>query len=822
MLLLFLPPTPISTVLELVLVLLPPNSLKTVTKTLLDAIPELLAFFHLPSDNIAPLGLSIQEALIQHLPKAILNASPESVLTSLPPVTLSLLQPHLSAVTETISATTDGVSSATMHVLKSHPTPTTSAKSTRPSGTIADGTNMYQEKAIDAVDIHAIARLENFHVREVFANVKANKPDVQTVLAFRIRASIFGHNAPKFDALPISQRLGDINPPQSPGAGTFNPSPYKDRKQSWVDAPTTLASYPNPDQEPLPDQPGAYLYLDSAYPAIVKGSWVVLRDSDGAQGSSIRPYQVIEATELTKSDFTLTVKTSRLTVDNSTGLDLFTIRKTTVFAQSDELKLANVPLIDPATGQPTTDPTVGQPQIDPASNDLVQDEISGQQIDLNTSVDGLVRGRKVVIQGELQDQLGTFSAELANITKVEQVYSYMEGTYFTRITLADALANTYVNSSVTINANVALATHGDTVQSEVLGSGDASQAYQSFTLRKGPLTYITAPTQAGSVLSTLKVYVNGVEWHEVPTLYGHGPRERIFTTRADDSGKTIVQFGDGNMGARLPTGQENVQATYRTGSGAQGALKAGQLSLLLTRPLGVKSATNPLSTTGSDNGEVGEDARRNAPVLMQTLSRLVSLQDYAKFAQAYTGIAKASASKLWTKQGVSVFITVAPPKDVTLPNDAPLYNSLLLTMQSMSESYVPLHVQPYQLALFRIAARVKVDPVASVGDVLSSVQQAMQDNFSFDARSLGQSVTLSEVIATLQDVTGIVAVNVYRFYRYDPTTIDEQPFDADPSPLFAPPPLQLPAGPPRVNVDGTVSGAELLLFDVAHLETWEQ
>ena len=39
-------------------------------------------------------------------------------------------------------------------------------------------------------------------------------------------------------------------------------------------------------------------------------------------------------------------------------------------------------------------------------------------------------------------------------------------------------------------------------------------------------------------------------------------------------------FGNGQQGARLPTGTENVKARYRTGIGRPGNVKAGQISLL--------------------------------------------------------------------------------------------------------------------------------------------------------------------------------------------------------------------------------------------------
>ena len=62
----------------------------------------------------------------------------------------------------------------------------------------------------------------------------------------------------------------------------------------------------------------------------------------------------------------------------------------------------------------------------------------------------------------------------------------------------------------------------------------------------------------------------------------------MYITRSDEDGNTVLQFGDGVHGARLPTGQENVRATYRKGVGTGGNVKAGQLTTLLTRPLGLK------------------------------------------------------------------------------------------------------------------------------------------------------------------------------------------------------------------------------------------
>ena len=78
----------------------------------------------------------------------------------------------------------------------------------------------------------------------------------------------------------------------------------------------------------------------------------------------------------------------------------------------------------------------------------------------------------------------------------------------------------------------------------------------------------SAATPSGAQ-TTLEVRVNDLLWHEVPTLYGHGPEERIYVTRIDDEGKPTVMFGDGRTGARLPTGQENVKRNTAKASGCR-------------------------------------------------------------------------------------------------------------------------------------------------------------------------------------------------------------------------------------------------------------
>jgi predicted phage baseplate assembly protein len=239
----------------------------------------------------------------------------------------------------------------------------------------------------------------------------------------------------------------------------------------------------------------------------------------------------------------------------------------------------------------------------------------------------------------------------------------------------------------------------------------------------------------------------------------------IYTTTLDDQHITTVIFGDGITGARLPTGQENIKAKYRKGIGLPGLVKADQLTQLMTKPLGVKGTTNPLAANGAADPEQLEEARRNAPLTVLTLGRIVSLQDYEDFARTFSGIDKALATWTWFGEKRGIFVTVAGSQGAEVSESSDLYQNLLKAMRSSGNPLVPLQVKSYKAGLFRLAAALKIDSTFLPDKVLGEAEEKLRRTFSFSARAFGQPVHLSEVVARLQDVPGVVAVNVTSLYR---------------------------------------------------------
>ncbi|HEX6639986.1 MAG TPA: hypothetical protein VF215_02680, partial [Thermoanaerobaculia bacterium] len=490
------------------------------------------------------------------------------------------------------------------------------------------------------------------------------------LFVFPLRTSIFGYNAPALEILEVSEDGGVIT---------------AKAKKSKFDT----ATFDNLDEQPGGEIPA--IDLDTTYPKIAKESLVILRrpetkanDPTGAHTSLAKLYQVDAANETTRVEASMSGKCTRLklrpdetddvvfhpkvkfdhfslgsskkfsagfrgfssyTLSNAgsdIGLDDFFVRTTTVHAQSTPH------LIEPMT---LTDVVDGKEEL----------ALDGVFIRLR-------KGQIVAVSGEETDSPGTFSGEVAVLKSVE-----IDGAY-TIVTFESELLRTYTRSTVRINANVAAATHGESVD-EVLGSGDAAAVYQSFTLRQPPLTHVKADTPSGRA-STLEVWVDDVLWSEVPTLYGRGAEERVYIARRNDDGTTTVTFGDGISGARLPTGQENVRARYRKGIGLEGNLEAEQISLLISRPQGLKAAKNPMPSTGGDDPETRDGARQNAPLTVLTLDRVVSLQDFEDFARGFAGVAKAIATWSTGSERRGVFVTVAGPNGVAIDDTTTLAAAL--------------------------------------------------------------------------------------------------------------------------------------------------
>jgi predicted phage baseplate assembly protein len=495
------------------------------------------------------------------------------------------------------------------------------------------------------------------------------------------------------------------------------------------------------------------LTLDGTYEGIAPGSWVAVeRPRKGLAGPGGIPgdkslalvvSRVTSTRAISVADFGITGKVTQLSLDQPWLDDQDTllahIRDATIYARGEPLQLAT---------------------------EQMADDVGGDQIELAQAHGGLQPGRWVVVSGERTDIPGTAGvrgSELSMIGSVrQQVDPALPGdTVHSTLTLAAPLGYTYRRSTVQVSANVVAATQGATAD-EVVGSGDASQASQSFNLFQAPVTWVPAANRLGAA-STLRVTVNGVPWREADTFAGHGPGERIYVTAIGEGGQVRVTFGDGIHGARLPTGTENVRARYRVGAGARANLPGGQVGQLTARPLGVAGVSNPLPASGGADPDGPAQARRDIPIAVSGLDRLVSVPDYEDFARARAGIDKASARWLFNGVRDVVHVTAAGSSDMPLDSASGVLSALRASLAESGDPRLPVEVAAREAVLLVIAAKVRVVAGYSWDIVRLAVQAALAGRFSFAARHLGQPAYLSEVLATIQAVPGVDYADVAAF-----------------------------------------------------------
>ena len=610
------------------------------------------------------------------------------------------------------------------------------------------------------------------------SSLPAENPRVYT---FRLRAALFGHSAADWDHL------------------------HEDIKKLY-------ASQPYPPEWPGFEIQDRHIDLDASYPKVLKGSWVALVKPGyvelyKANADALHP----TVTFTTRTGFGLVSKITRIEPDAYEHLGWFGLRNTTVYAQSEELAVDEEPLAFPLT-QTSTEKDIPLAGFVPGLTKRVESTrgrtliFSGKRMRARlavnappltlTSPDGLrtvpvppgesllVTAVPVPVTGGirwfLQDRDGFAGSavvsgdrlvleaalkEDALVSEVAVLHSVAETRERTTLTLEDPLKNYFDRTTVTIYANVALATHGETAV-EVLGSGDGSRSNQRFTLKKPPLTYVSAATASG-VENTLQVRINGVLWYEESTLFGLEVRSTAYIVRIEDDGRTSLTFGDGKSGSRLPTGMENVVATYRSGIGLAGEVGTGSLSLLQTRPLGVRSVTNPLPASGAADPESRDQARTNAPITVLTLDRIVSLRDFEDFARAFAGIGKTQAVALWNGEVNVVHISAATVNGDPVDSNPKLLANLVSAIHSARDPSVPMVVQGFHLERFKVEAKLLVDSRYIFEDVKASVEAMLKDTFSFEKRAFGQPVTSAEIVTAIQQVEGIIAADLDKLYRED-------------------------------------------------------
>jgi len=361
--------------------------------------------------------------------------------------------------------------------------------------------------------------------------------------------------------------------------------------------------------------------------------------------------------------------------------------------------------------------------------------------------------------------------------------------------------------------NLLSVSRGKTVSNEVLGNGNATLAGQDFTLQNSPVTYLQDPASVSgdNYSSTVQVWVNGVKWTEVQSFYGQGYDSQIFVTREDDSGATHIVFGDGVYGSRLPTGANNVVASYRYGSGAA-APAAGALTVVLKPQPGLRSIVNPVPVGGGSDPDPPAKIRQLAPRSVLTFGRAVSADDFQVIAAQAPGVTRAAAAFGFDP------IEQRPRVIVWVGDDD---NAVKTATAAIAAAADPNRLPSVSLAgqiKITLSLTIVVGPRYQPATVQAAVYSALLDPdtglFGLNVVGIGQVFYDSQIYSAVLAVPGVSAVHNLALSQIGRVIIYNRLFRASLQTL-SPASLQTlsPAGPQ------TLSPASLQTLSSAILQT---
>lgn len=326
------------------------------------------------------------------------------------------------------------------------------------------------------------------------------------------------------------------------------------------------------------------------------------------------------------------------------------------------------------------------------------------------------------------------------------------------------------NEEVTVPGNggtlVVDVTQGETQSMVAIGVSDGTPG-QSFDLPQ--LNVID-----GSVHIFVETAFASEEWVPVAFLVDADPSDKVYTVRVDDTGATVISFGD-NVNGLIPTLGLHVWATYRIGMGAMGNQPAGAVNTIVSELPEVVIPTEEDGTyissamIGGADAESNESIRANAPLAFRTQYRAVSNQDFEDLAMSVPGVTKAHAV---ARHYTSITLYIVGPNGQD-PSDK-LVEDIMDYFADKTLAGVSLSILGPKQVLVNIGADVDgqridlhVKDRYSRAQVASNVTKALQTMLSTPNVNFGMHLSISDIYHTIMAVDGVDWVVVPFFARAD-------------------------------------------------------
>lgn len=289
------------------------------------------------------------------------------------------------------------------------------------------------------------------------------------------------------------------------------------------------------------------------------------------------------------------------------------------------------------------------------------------------------------------------------------------------------------------------------------------------------------------------LYVNDVPYTCVDSLYEYTSEDLVYQIIQDPTLTFVtLKFGNGVFGKKLVTG-DKVVFNYITTKGADGNIyttnnvttveSQGYDETGLAIPLYV---TNTTAMMGGEDYPTLEEIRDISPKIFQTGDRATSTSDYETIINGYSFISKVSvwgAYEYLKDHNLDPWTYINTEDNVV--HVAALNASYTnLTTLEKNEVIDRLHAinDPTDIVAFETIQQIDLVFYSSIvvqntsyvlADVISRVNQTLEDNYSIENISFNQNIYASDYSGLIDSVDGVRNNNTYIMVRKDLSFISQ-------------------------------------------------
>jgi hypothetical protein len=287
------------------------------------------------------------------------------------------------------------------------------------------------------------------------------------------------------------------------------------------------------------------------------------------------------------------------------------------------------------------------------------------------------------------------------------------------------------------------------------------------------------------------------KWSEVTHITDAGPKDAVYYLTMDSNNYVCVNFGDGVSGV-IPPNNSVIRAIYNYGGGVIGNIPTGT-ALDIFKLFGLDeseetdirryiTAVTSADAVGGEDPEETNSIRRNAPLLLTTMNRAVTLSDFANLSLGVAGVGKSNA---YATIPSSVTVYVAPQQNSGTVDSYPGYvgDSFdpLTSVTSISFDTMKQNVLDFLSDKVQIGTSVTVSPPIyspvflsvsytlkggyEASKVEANIRLAVFQYYSYSSLSFAQVITPEEVEARLRRTEGVETIKV----RFINRQSDESP-----------------------------------------------